>query len=522
MEDQGSAFAGIDALLDETGPVDHNLDGLPPASERRRLRKAWNLSQDQVAEKVGRTRPTISAWEKGKEGGKWDPDPGSPERALYVHLLTGIKERLKAREAARTARPCVLCGELATDEVEGYPQHLDPAECNPAGPVTVSPAAATAVASPGSAPADATPGEDAGPAPSSQERPARARRTAPTRRTVGSRRVKQSEPSPGERYINDRVREVLTAHGGDAEAAIAELEYEAIPDAMHLLETSRDGGRYDFTYHAAVLPDIFTKKPGREGNDIWEARPKWSAPEHVLPHGESKVTALDINGAYLSALKAHLPIGTLEHHLGPAEGGPAYDKRRSGVHLITPPDWHHDALPNPLGNREEPGQLWVTESTLRLLHRCTRDGLSEEPLIHESWTSGESENLLETLRKWFATARKTALENGDEVTEAYVKAMYSKFVSTMGHSNYNRHLYRQDWVHILRSQAFGNLWGKAYKAHQAGLTVVGMLGTDELHVIGDWRAATVNDRPAFVEGRDVAQVKIKDTYTITGPEAAHA
>ena len=55
-------------------------------------------------------------------------------------------------------------------------------------------------------------------------------------------------------------------------------------------------------------------------------------------------------------------------------------------------------------------------------------------------------------------ARDRAIAEGDEVTLEYVKAMYSKFVSTLGESNYNRELYRTDWMHLIRSQAFANLW----------------------------------------------------------------
>ncbi|MFI0875120.1 acyltransferase [Streptomyces parvus] len=89
----------------------------------------------------------------------------------------------------------------------------------------------------------------------------------------------------------------------------------------------------------------------------------------------------------------------------------------------------------------------------------------------------------------------------------YVKSMYSKFVSTVGESTANRDIRRPDWMHIIRSQAFANLWLKAYKAHSAGLTVVEMSGTDELHVAGDWRQV-------FPEGRDLAQVKAKSIYTL--------
>ncbi|MFR0359462.1 helix-turn-helix domain-containing protein [Streptomyces sediminimaris] len=44
-----------------------------------------------------------------------------------------------------------------------------------------------------------------------------------------------------------------------------------------------------------------------------------------------------------------------------------------------------------------------------------------------------------------------------------------------------------------------------------GLMVVRAMGTDELHVIGDWRAA-------FEEGRCVTEVKLKDTYTVGGSD----
>ncbi|MGY5106786.1 transcriptional regulator, partial [Streptomyces sp. 900105245] len=156
----------------------------------------------------------------------------------------------------------------------------------------------------------------------------------------------------------------------------------------------------------------------------------------------------------------------------------------------------------------EPGPLWVTEPTLRLLLRLSgpKHALCDPPLIHESYTSGATEGLLEKFRIALKDARENALADDDEVTLEYVKAMYSKFVSTMGTSTYNRELNRPDWMHLIRSQAFANLWMKTLKAHEEGLTVVRAMGTDELHVIGDWRRV-------FDEGRGVTEVKIKDIYT---------
>ncbi|MGY1433530.1 AAA family ATPase [Streptomyces reniochalinae] len=310
--------------------------------------------------------------------------------------------------------------------------------------------------------------------------------------------------------IESTVHAALADAGGETEEAVAALKKTAIPDVMALLEQSRAGGRYDFRNYPD-LPDILHKRGRQDADDIWEARPRWTAPPQVLdPLADqaATVTALDINGAYLSALKTHLPIGQLEHHLGPDNGGPPHDTKRSGIHLITPPAWNHPHLPNPLGDREEPGQIWITESTLRLLLRLAspKASLCERPLIHESWTSGSTEQLLETLRRALVQVRTRALAAHSAEGEAgyeYVKAMYSKLVSTMGESNYNRDLYRTDWMHLIRSQAFANLWRKAWAAHQAGLTVVRVMGTDELHLAGHWRGARMTGKNTLLFPRDV-------------------
>ncbi|MFD5073906.1 helix-turn-helix domain-containing protein [Streptomyces sp. NPDC058371] len=495
-------FEAIDALL---AGAREEVE-LPSAEERRELRAGLNLSRAQVAQVLGVSPSTVGGWESGR-------DPSGVVREKYAYFLEGARAKREERvaalaratsgseaeepadagaepadvsppdsgaddvEALTTPRPCVLCGRPAHHQVAGFPQHLDPAECGgaeesaqPAG--TGTPAGAPRAGG-----------------------PAQSVRIVP----VG-RRVQAASDVPD--LIGEAVAAALARHEGDVEAATAALVKRAIPDAMALLDETRKGGRYDVVAHPWI-PDVLRKQSARGADQIWEARPKWIRPE--LPAGPHEVTALDINGAYLSALKTHLPIGRLEHSTGFG-----HDRRRAGVHLITPPVWEHEAvLPNPLGNRDEAGPLWVTEPTLRLLLRLSspKYGLCEPPEIHESFTSGATEGLLEKFRIALKDARDGAIAQEDEVTLEYVKAMYSKFVSTMGESNYNRELYRPDWMHLIRSQAFANLWMKAYKAYDEGLTVVRAMGTDELHVIGDWRQV-------FPEGRGVSEVKIKDTYAV--------
>ncbi|MFC8201736.1 helix-turn-helix domain-containing protein [Streptomyces sp. NPDC057298] len=503
-------FNPIDALLASASP---DRTPLPPAEERRRLREGLHLSRVQLAQALGVSASTVGGWESGR-------DPAGEVREKYAYFLEGARTKLDAATAAATdgqlgddkppeaeqtadqddadvdvlaaPQPCVLCGQPARQQVEGFPQHLDPAECGTAAPVPAQP----------EKPAPRTASRQPAPA----GKPGRA--AAGVKVVPVGRRVQAASDTPD--LIGSAVAAALAEHAGVVEAATAALIKRAIPDAMALLDHTRKGGRYDVVAHP-WLPEILRKQSARGADQVWEARPKWSRPE--LPAGEHEITALDINGAYLSALKTHLPLGQLEHTTGDH-----HDRRRAGLHLITPPAWDHGAyLPDPIGNRDEPGPLWVTEPTLRLLLRVSgpKYGLCDPPEIHESWTSGATEGLLEKFRIALKDARDQAIAENDDVTLEYVKAMYSKFVSTLGESNYNRELYRTDWMHLIRSQAFANLWWKAHRAYDEGLMVVRAMGTDELHVTGDWRAV-------FPEGRGVAEVKVKDAYTVgTDPSTAN-
>ncbi|MFB7591981.1 acyltransferase [Streptomyces sp. NPDC056169] len=436
-------------------------------------------------------------------------EPTSAVQQQSAALVPPTPDRVPApASASKTpARPCVLCGQPARGELDGFPQHLTAEECAQAVAVaSASPAAvpqppATKVSAPVVLPPVAVP-ETTAAAPAAPV--ASAMPVVPAAGPRGS--------APGYasgtlvEQITGRVHEVMGERSGDMEAAQAELIKAAIPDVMTLLKASRVGGRYE---HSEFPPtqEILRKKSQKGADEIWEGRPKWRNAElfAAAKRGERiEVTALDMNAAYLSALKCWLPIGQLRE-----DTSGVHDPKKAGVHLITPPAWDHTDIPNPLGNRMEPGELWVSESTLRLLLDCARQDLTGAPVIHRSLVSGATEALLEKLRRALAEARKTALAENDELTVAYVKAMYSKLVSTIGESTANRELRRPDWMHIIRAKAFANLWMKAHKAHKAGLQVVEISGTDELHIAGDWRTV-------FSEGRDLNQVKEKDTYILGG------
>jgi hypothetical protein len=132
-------------------------------------------------------------------------------------------------------------------------------------------------------------------------------------------------------------------------------------------------------------------------------------------------------------------------------------------------------------------------------------------VIREAYVAKGTTALFKSLVHVLDDARLRAIEEDDKLTKAYVAAMYSKLVSTMGDSRNNHELRRPEWMHIIRGHAFSNLRRKAIRAHQARLTVVHVGGTDELHLTGDVWAARRGGRPLFVEGRALNQIKTKKT-----------
>ncbi|UUU44958.1 telomere-associated protein Tap [Streptomyces sp. NBC_00162] len=77
--EQESLFAAVDALLEEAAQ-----DPLPHPDERKRLREAAGLSQDQIAKALLVRRETVTSWETGRTA------PRPPKRAAYARLLEGL------------------------------------------------------------------------------------------------------------------------------------------------------------------------------------------------------------------------------------------------------------------------------------------------------------------------------------------------------------------------------------------------------------------------------------------------
>lgn len=79
-------MSAIDALMQT---AEQAAVKLPPPADRARLRKAQKLTQAQVAQGIGVSVASVSAWETP---GRWEPR--GPVRELYAELLRRIAARL--------------------------------------------------------------------------------------------------------------------------------------------------------------------------------------------------------------------------------------------------------------------------------------------------------------------------------------------------------------------------------------------------------------------------------------------
>ncbi|MFD3959093.1 MULTISPECIES: helix-turn-helix domain-containing protein [Streptomyces] len=137
---------------------------LPSPKERRRLREAKSLSEEQVAEAVGVTRATVRSWETGRTS------PRGRKRALYAKLLAPDPAPASASASASAPEPKprpTRASAPATTPQAPAPETA-PSLAAPAPDPVPAP---TAPAAPATSPAQSTPSAPAAPPPPSEPAP---------------------------------------------------------------------------------------------------------------------------------------------------------------------------------------------------------------------------------------------------------------------------------------------------------------------------------------------------------------
>lgn len=269
-----------------------------------------------------------------------------------------------------------------------------------------------------------------------------------------------------------------------------------------------------------AIPQPLRLRGKGRGTAVHEGGHHWTGYDTV-PAG-TRVVILDRNKAYCAALGvASLPIAGVKHYDGQGPAG------QVGIHRVDV--WPEQLVPgpHPWGQPTTDRNMspwWITTATLQLGHEAARDGLITAPVVVESWTAPPlKEGRAATARwEWMSAEIVRALAYaqacGDSELESFLKVVYSTGVSTAGESGSNTEIWRPELPPIIRSTAAANLWRPARKLIVAGLSVVAVTGTDEIHVAAEpaeiWAALDTKGRPVVTEGRALNQIKVKGGYVI--------
>ncbi|MEV5910542.1 helix-turn-helix domain-containing protein [Streptomyces chartreusis] len=124
-DEQNGLFASVDALLEQAAAP----DDLPAPTERKRLREAAGLSQDQVANALNVRRETVTGWEAGRT------EPRPPKRAAYARLLDGLTARFPAHGSPPGVESRLPSG---TSQSQAPTQPAAPVVCSVAPPQPVT------------------------------------------------------------------------------------------------------------------------------------------------------------------------------------------------------------------------------------------------------------------------------------------------------------------------------------------------------------------------------------------------
>ncbi|MFB7851489.1 sigma factor-like helix-turn-helix DNA-binding protein [Streptomyces sp. NPDC056053] len=177
---------------------------LPSPKERRRLREAKSLSEEQVATAVGVTRATVRSWETGRSsprgrkrkayarligGGRTGPQ-ATPPNARTKTAAANTRPKAAAKRAARPTSPTSVA-RLAKPVVSTKPGPSARPPSRPPNPVEATGSTTMAPTEPGTTPdLPGTPTTRRAPAP---ERASATRRTPTIRRTPTAERAPNAE-----------------------------------------------------------------------------------------------------------------------------------------------------------------------------------------------------------------------------------------------------------------------------------------------------------------------------------------
>ncbi|MET7457456.1 type II toxin-antitoxin system prevent-host-death family antitoxin [Streptomyces sp. NPDC005574] len=227
-----------------------------------------------------------------------------------------------------------------------------------------------------------------------------------------------------------------------------------------------------------VHPDVTSTRVAHERNGKRVRRDQLDMPASF---GDGLMCLIDRNGSFPSACSA-VPLAPNKLlHTGPLD---VFDKSQAGIYQIDVPAWEFAGMPHPLGRladrSDEQGRVWVTTPHVKMLERLHRDGHLTDPVtIHDSWTGKANESLFKPFYQATKEARTELIQAGGEPYKKYKTRLSIALRLLWPKRPESRSpFWRPDWRMSMVAEASVRHWFSAFKAVQAGHTLIALRNVD--------------------------------------------
>ncbi|MFF2601324.1 DnaB-like helicase C-terminal domain-containing protein [Streptomyces californicus] len=247
----------------------------------------------------------------------------------------------------------------------------------------------------------------------------------------------------------------------------------------------------------AVRADQRENMPWTLFREFMDGEPRWVHPEvERVRNGAGKrdtlivpdsftpgaLCTIDRNGSYPSACSA-VPLAPNKLlHTGAL---PERTRDQAGIFYIDVPSWAHTQMPHPLGRladrADAHGRVWAVTPHIQLIERLIKAGHITEPLrIHDSWTGRANESLFQHFYKEARRARTELVDAGGAPYDQYKRRLSIALRLLWPKGDMVKSpFWRPDWRMSVVAEASVRHWVTAWKAVQAGHTLIALRNVDE-------------------------------------------
>jgi hypothetical protein len=302
------------------------------------------------------------------------------------------------------------------------------------------------------------------------------------------------DPGPAPDVDHPETESQIRTAGADFEATEEAAEPEEEPEPETSAKWDSFGAMEANLKASRLHPQWFIRREDRDSGP-WPAAVladrtvesgfRWSllAAGDCGGYSPTRIVVPFDRGQSFPAACSSVPVAPnkLTHH-GALDQNPkdAGDHGLAGVCEVIVPAWEHEArIGHPLGRKAVPGErLWVPSGQVELLWKLHEAGQIARPVVVDSWLGRRTTSLFDDYARAVREARHQYAD--DPEGTAGVKFMASVALRKLYPVSKPGPWWRPDWRSAIVAEASTRLWAVAWRAVQAGATLVQVGNTDQV------------------------------------------